>query len=69
MYEALIIYCSILSHHRARRGLTMPGSCSNRIGSVRIDKNHQQTGTKPTPLRSSDEKYVGVKVGVGPELG
>ena len=47
----------------------MPGSCSNRIGSVRIDKNHQQTGTKPTPLRSSDEKYVGVEIGVDSELG
>jgi len=47
----------------------MPGSCSNQIGSTRVDKNHQQTGTKPTPLRSSDEKYVGVEVGVGSELG
>jgi hypothetical protein len=46
----------------------MPGSCSNQIGSVWVDKNHQQTGTKPTPLRSSDEKFVGVEVGVGLEL-
>ena len=47
----------------------MPGSCSNQIGSMRVNKNHQQMGTEPTPLRSSDEKYVGVEVGVGSELG
>ena len=62
-YKMLVVYCSIPSHHHTWRGLTTPSSCSNQIGSMWVDKNHQQMGMKPTPLRSLDEEYVSVEVG------